>query len=168
MSRFPGPAAGGAGHAVKKRWSTIFEGITQNPILNASLLAWLVAQVLKVLTHLLRKRRLDFRRLIGAGGMPSSHSSFVTALATGVGIEEGWRSPIAALALVFALIVMYDAAGVRYAAGQQAIILNHIVDEYFTEGRIQQKRLKELIGHTPIEVIAGAALGFLIAVLIVA
>lgn len=144
----------------------IFEGITQNLILNAALLAWVVAQALKVVTHLLRKRRLDFRRLIGAGGMPSSHSAFVTALATAIGIEEGWRSPVAALAIVFALVVMYDAAGVRYAAGQQATILNQIVEEYFSHKTIQQKRLKELIGHTPVEVFAGALLGFLIAILI--
>lgn len=142
----------------------IFNGITQNAILNVSILSALVAQIMKVFIHLLLKRKWDFRLLVSTGGMPSSHSSFVTTLATGIGIREGWRSPITALAIVFALIVMYDAAGVRYAAGQQASVLNRIMDEYFTEGHIQHKRLKELLGHTRFEVVVGATLGVLIAV----
>jgi len=91
--------------------------------------------------------------------MPSSHSAFVSALATGVGQTEGWASPVTALAVVFALIVMYDAAGVRLAASKQAITLNKIIDELFAEGEFKQERLKELLGHTPFEVIIGALLG---------
>jgi acid phosphatase family membrane protein YuiD len=139
--------------------------LAQNHILWTSVTAWIIAQVLKGLFYLAKEKKINFRRFAGAGGMPSSHSALVAALATGVGIEKGWDSVSAALAIIFAIIVMYDAAGVRLAASRQAATLNKIVDELFQAGEFHQKRLKELLGHTPIEVIAGASLGVFLAVI---
>jgi acid phosphatase family membrane protein YuiD len=95
--------------------------------------------------------------------MPSSHSALVASLATAVGLKSGWDQPLTAVTLIFAVIVMYDAAGVRQAASRQAIILNKMLDELFEDGEIHQERLKELLGHTPVEVFVGAALGVAIA-----
>jgi acid phosphatase family membrane protein YuiD len=131
-----------------------------------SLTAWAIAQFLKGVWVLFKDRRINFRRFVGAGGMPSSHSAFVTSLGTAIGNISGWRSPLTALAWVFALIVMYDAAGVRWAAGKQAEILNRIVDDIYHNGRVREERLKELLGHTPVEVLAGALLGIIVAVLL--
>ncbi|HAW71334.1 MAG TPA: hypothetical protein DCX37_09175, partial [Firmicutes bacterium] len=130
--------------------------IAGNTVLNVAIFSWAIAQILKVIFDYWKKKKIDFRRLVGAGGMPSSHSAFVCSLATGVALVEGWHSSIAALAICFAVVVMFDAAGVRYAAGQQAAVLNKIVEEYSQLGRIQNKRLKELLGHTPFEVFVGA------------
>lgn len=95
--------------------------------------------------------------------MPSSHSALVASLATTIGIHTGWNSISTALAIVFAFVVMYDAAGVRLAASRQAVILNKMIDELYEEGEFHQEHLKELLGHTPVEVIAGATLGILVA-----
>lgn len=95
--------------------------------------------------------------------MPSSHSAFVTSLATGVGLVEGFDSTLFALAAVFALIVMYDAAGVRRAAGKQARVLNAIIED-LNRRELHPERLRELLGHTPVEVVAGARLGVLVAI----
>jgi acid phosphatase family membrane protein YuiD len=133
-----------------------------------AIFSWAVAQALKVVFNYWKKKKIDFRRLVGAGGMPSSHSAFVCSLATGVALREGWNSSMTALAICFAVVVMFDAAGVRYAAGQQAAILNKIVEEYSQLGRIQHKRLKELLGHTPFEVFVGALLGIAFALFFLA
>lgn len=138
-----------------------------NRILLVALGAWLLAQTLKVLIYLWRDRRINLRHLVSSGGMPSAHSALVTALATGVGLTEGLRSPLFAIALVFAAIVMYDAAGVRQAVSAQARILNRMLDEIFVEQRFNEKRLRELIGHTPVEVVVGATLGLLVALLLI-
>ncbi|MGI6364838.1 MAG: divergent PAP2 family protein [Bacillota bacterium] len=137
-----------------------------NPIFEAALTAWLLAQILKVIFELLFRRRLDFGRLVGAGGMPSSHAAFVAALSTAVGRIRGWDSPELAISLVFALIIMYDAAGVRRAAGKQARILNRIMADLQQGGRLfaEGERLKEFLGHTPVEVLAGAALGAIVSI----
>jgi len=128
-----------------------------------ALLGWFIAQALKVVFILIKYKRLDFSRFIGSGGMPSSHSSLVTSLATGVGLIEGFDSTLFTISIVLALIVMYDAAGVRRAAGQQAKILNKIVDTWGKEDyKLTEKRLKELLGHTPKEVVVGAILGVII------
>ena len=130
------------------------------------ILAWFIAQLLKVIHTIIKNKKIDFRRFVGSGGMPSSHSSFVTSLATSVGILEGFSGSAFAMAAVFAIVVMYDAAGVRRAAGQQAKILNKIVEEWENADFAHtDKRLKELLGHTPKEVFAGALLGILIAFL---
>lgn len=99
--------------------------------------------------------------------MPSSHSALVTSLATGVGIKDGWNSTVFAAAVGFALVVMYDAAGVRRAAGKQARVLNQIMDILAHSGHIPGTKLRELLGHTPFEVMAGALLGIVVAALMV-
>jgi len=130
-----------------------------NTTLTVPLFCWAVAQALKVIYHLAVQRKLDLRLLTSAGGMPSSHSAFVSALATAVGLREGWDSSAFAICVVFASVVMYDAAGVRRAASRQASILNRILDELFSGQPLSEERLLELIGHTPIQVVVGAALG---------
>ena len=133
-------------------------------VLVTSILSWFTAQVLKVIFTLIEKKRLDFRRFVGSGGMPSSHSAFVTSLATAVGLQNGFSSTEFAISTVFALVVMYDAAGVRRAAGQQARILNKLVEQWEkSDFSDTDKHLKELLGHTPKEVFAGALLGIAIA-----
>lgn len=117
---------------------------------------WLVAQVIKVVNDLIVHKKLNMRRLWGSGGMPSSHAATVMSLTTVVGIVNGWDSAIFAVSLVFAIVVMYDAAGVRRAAGKQAKILNQMIEE---KGVKMKERLTELLGHTPFEVFMGALLG---------
>lgn len=142
--------------------------ILGNRILIAGILAWFVAQMLKVILTLIVQKRFDSSRLMGSGGMPSSHSATMCAIATAVGYSEGFDSALFAISICFAFVVMYDAAGVRRAAGKQAEVLNRIIDEILhSDGqRFTEKRLKELIGHTPLQVIAGALLGVLIGTLV--
>lgn len=140
-----------------------FGNILNNQVLLVALIACLVAQLLKLLVELTKDRKFNLRTLVTTGGMPSAHSALVTALAAGVGQTMGWGSPDFAIATIFAVIVMYDAAGVRQAAGKQARILNQIIDELFQEGKeFNEDRLKELLGHTPFQVIVGSILGVLI------
>jgi len=143
-----------------------FKEIANNRVLWTSLSAWFIAQLLKGIFYFFKEKRINFRRFVGAGGMPSSHSALVASLATATGMNTGWNSIFTAFAVVLGGIVMYDASGVRLAAGRQAAVLNKIVDEIFEEGEFHQERLKELLGHTPIEVIAGALLGIGIALLL--
>ena len=138
-----------------------------NRVLMFSLLAWALAQTLKVLIYVTHERRMNLRYLASSGGMPSSHSALVTALATGVAITEGARTPLFAVAALFAAVVMYDAAGVRQSVSIQARILNRMLDEIFVEHAFNEKRLRELIGHTPVEVLAGAVLGFVVALVFI-
>ena len=131
-----------------------------------SILAWFIAQAIKVVISLIQNKRFDFRRLVGSGGMPSSHAAFVTSLSAAVGLEKGFSSTDFAICAVFALVVMYDAAGVRRAAGQQARILNRLMEKWEkSDFSDTDKHLKELLGHTPKEVFAGAFLGAIIAVI---
>ncbi|MGE5620882.1 MAG: divergent PAP2 family protein [Sphingomonadaceae bacterium] len=139
--------------------------LLENRILIVSFVAWAVAQVLKVLVILLREHRLDLWRLVSAGGMPSSHSALVAALATSVAATDGVKSTAFALAVVFAAVVMYDAAGIRQAVSIQARILNRMLDEYFKHQRLNEERLRELLGHTRIEVLVGASLGIFVALI---
>ncbi|ACK69070.1 acid phosphatase/vanadium-dependent haloperoxidase related [Gloeothece citriformis PCC 7424] len=137
-----------------------FQHIFENRVLLVSILACLSAQGLKVIIELIRDGKINLRYLMTTGGMPSAHSALVGALATGVGLTVGWASPDFAIACLFAVIVMYDAAGVRQAAGKQARILNQIIDEFFHDGHnFNEERLKELLGHTPFQVLVGLALG---------
>ncbi|MDD4797209.1 MAG: divergent PAP2 family protein [Eubacteriales bacterium] len=136
-----------------------------NPILMPSLVAWLTAQVLKVILTLIIHRKFDALRLVGAGGMPSAHSAVVTSVATSSGLLCGFHSVEFGLATSLAMVVMYDAAGVRRAAGKQAALLNEIVENFFREHYVNERKLKELLGHTPVEVFAGALLGISVAVL---
>ncbi|MDY6940319.1 MAG: divergent PAP2 family protein [Cyanobacteriota bacterium] len=133
--------------------------IFNNQILLVALVACLLAQASKLIVHFAQHRTVNFRVLVETGGMPSAHSALVAALAMGVGRTIGWESTEFAIATIFAGIVMYDAAGVRQAAGKQARLLNQIVDELFQEQEFNEDRLKELLGHTPFQVIVGFMLG---------
>lgn len=124
--------------------------------------AWCVAQMLKLLIDLIRNKHLDFSNLTTMGGMPSSHSATVSSLATAIGITEGFGSSLFALSVFFAIIVMYDAAGVRQTVGHQSNILNKILDELFKGRPAFEQRFKELIGHSRFQVLAGALLGILL------
>lgn len=137
-------------------------GFLTNRYFWVPLFTGLFAQILKALLFALQRRRFDFRWLITTGGMPSSHSASVMALSTLVGLREGWGSPLFGVTLYFSVIVMYDAAGLRRAAGKQAAILNRIVDELSRTHAVPQERLMELLGHTPLEVLAGALLGVVV------
>ena len=140
-----------------------FGDIIYNQVLLVALLACLIAQLSKLVIELAKNRKFNFRVLVTTGGMPSAHSALVTALATGVGQTIGWATPEFAIATIFAIIVMYDAAGVRQAAGKQARILNQMIDELFQEdSKFSEDRLKELLGHTPVQVIAGSILGVIV------
>ena len=137
--------------------------LTGNRILNISIIAWVIAQVLKVPLELIINKRLDFRRIWGGGGMPSSHSAFVTCCATAVGKLYSTSSPYFAIAAVLAIVVMYDASNVRRAAGEQAKILNYIMENWNEQSpEMFGRELKEFLGHTPFEVFIGAILGFVI------
>ncbi len=140
--------------------------IFQNSVLQTAVLSWFIAQAIKVIIVLIKDKKFDFTRITGSGGMPSSHSSFSVSLAVSIGYCSGFDSVIFGLAAAFAIVVMYDATGVRRSAGQQAAILNKIVEKIGKEKFFETgKKLKELLGHTPVEVVAGATLGILIAVI---
>ena len=129
-------------------------------------ITWFVVQSLKVILELIINKKLNIRRIVGSGGMPSSHSALVCSLATTLGITEGVSSPIFAVSIALAAIVMYDASGVRRAAGKQARILNQIIESEGKNINVQEK-LIELLGHTPLEVYVGAIVGIVMAFLLV-
>ena len=118
-----------------------------------------LVQGYKGLSVYLRTRRWNLRRFVETGGMPSSHAASVAALSTMVGLSQGFRSAIFDVTLFFSLIVMYDAAGLRRAAGRQAVVLNRLIEEHFAHPEAGAQRLMELLGHTPLEVLVGALLG---------
>ena len=123
-----------------------FSEIFSNKVLGISIFACFLAQFIKIFTG--EDKRIDFSRIVTSGGMPSSHSSFVTSLSTLVGLERGFNSTEFAVVVVFSLIIMYDASGVRRAVGKQATILNQIVDDIHHGKHIKPDKLKELVGHT--------------------
>lgn len=137
-----------------------------NRVLISAFLAWAIAQVSKTVYELFRQRKLIISRLVSSGGMPSSHSALVTGLATATGRLEGVGSTAFAISVVLAGIVMYDAAGVRRAVSLQARILNQMLDEAFAGHPIAEKRLRELIGHTPVQVFVGGLLGIVVGLLV--
>ncbi|ONK71145.1 uncharacterized protein A4U43_C04F5170 [Asparagus officinalis] len=134
--------------------------ILQNYPLISAFVAFAIAQLIKFFTTWYKEKRWDAKQLIGSGGMPSSHSATVTALAVAIGFHEGFSGSIFATAMIFACVVMYDAFGVRLHAGRQAEVLNQIVYELPAEHPLADTRpLRELLGHTPTQVVAGAILG---------
>jgi uncharacterized protein len=143
----------------------IFSQMYHNKIFMVTLASWVIAQSIKVVIGVIQERRFDFRWFVGTGGMPSSHSAGASSLATAVGINYGFDSVYFALAAAFTIVVMFDAQGVRRATGRQARILNRIMEDIYWKGKIQGERLRELVGHTPLEVIMGFLLGILIAVI---
>lgn len=136
-----------------------------NKFIYVPLLTWFSIQLFKVIWDLVTTKKFNFKRILGAGGMPSSHSAVVTCLATLIGKSEGVDSIMFAMATIFAMVVMYDAAGVRRAAGKQAHLLNKIVETPGLTGVEVQERLVEVLGHTPLQVIVGAAIGIIVGIL---
>lgn len=120
---------------------------------------WFFIQSYKLIYDLVKTKKFNFKRILGAGGMPSSHSAVVTSLATMLGINEGFNSPIFGLAVIFAFVVMYDATGVRRAAGKQAKLLNKIVETPGLTNVEVTEKLQEVLGHTPVQVLVGAIIG---------
>jgi len=143
----------------------IFIQLGKNKIFMITLSAWLIAQTVKVTLGVFQEKKFDFRWFVGTGGMPSSHTAGAWCLATSIGLEYGFAHVLFALAASFAIVVMFDAQGVRRATGKQARILNKITEDIYWKGRLDEEKLRELVGHTPIEVIVGFLLGILIAVM---
>jgi uncharacterized protein len=140
--------------------------VSLNPPLVLALIAMSTVQLFKFVFAWIWFGRPDFRRLVGTGGMPSAHSASVTALTVAVGFEAGWNSTLFGATAFFSLVIMYDATGIRRAAGKQAQILNRMLDELKDYHKLEPVRLKELLGHTPLEVLFGAAYGVFIAALL--
>ena len=132
---------------------------SMHPSFWAALFGWLIAQTIKMICSLIQTRRLDFSYMVSTGGMPSAHSAMASALATSLGLCMGTDSALFALGIAFALVVMFDAQSVRAAAGHQAKLLNQIVDELLHEHHLSEQKLKELLGHTRMEVFMGMLTG---------
>lgn len=143
----------------------VINGLLDNKTLISAVLSWVLAQIIKCMLAFLREGDFDLNRLVSSGGMPSGHAALVSAVAWGIGMERGFASSEFALASVIAVIVMYDAAGVRQAVGTQAKIINEILHDLSWGRRVPPLRIREILGHTPKEVIAGALLGFTISFL---
>ncbi len=126
-------------------------------------LSGISAQIIKLFLYYIIHRKINFKRLFEMGGMPSSHTASVTSLSLVVGLKAGWASAIFGVTVLFSFLVIYDAAGLRRAAGRQASILNKIVDEIYEKGKVPEKKLVELIGHTPVEIIMGIIYGIFFA-----
>jgi len=137
----------------------VFWQLVHNDIIVATFMGWFTAQIIKVASGVIRERRFNFKWFVGTGGMPSSHAAGVAALTTSVGIYEGVSTAIFGVTLLFCVIVICDAQGVRRASGKQAEILNTIMDDIYWKKKIQEEKLKELLGHTPIQVWAGILIG---------
>lgn len=143
-----------------------FKEIFSNHVLIASLLGWLLAQLLKGVIYTFQNKQMSWDRFWGSGGMPSSHSALVTSLVSSIALFGGGLSSVEfAIALVFAFVVIYDAAGVRYATGEQGKILNKINEEKDEDEKLFEKDFKELVGHTKLEVFGGSVLGIAVAFL---
>ena len=140
----------------------IFNDIIHNKFMWVPFFTWLSIQVFKVVWEIIKNKKFNFKRLVGAGGMPSSHSAVVMAITVMVGKESGFGSYMFAAMFIFSLIVMYDAAGVRRAAGEQASVLNKIIETPGLSGVEVQKRLMEALGHTPTQVFVGALIGIIV------
>ncbi len=137
------------------------EGVTQYKYLYIPMLLWVGIQAFKVIYDLVKTKKFNFKRILGAGGMPSSHSAIVSSVATLIGKNEGLNTPLFALSVIFAFIVMYDATGVRRAAGKQARLLNKIIETPGLSTLQVQEKLVEVLGHTPIQVFVGATIGII-------
>ena len=139
------------------------KSVTSNEVLVITFFAWLIAQCIKVFLGVIKEKRFNFKWFIGTGGMPSSHAAGATALAASCGLKMGFDSVIFGLAVMFAIVTMFDAQGVRYQTGHQAGILNKILDDIYWKGKVKSDRLMELIGHTPFQVLVGALIGLSVA-----
>jgi len=142
----------------------LLQEVIKNQVLMTSLSAWSLAQTIKVMLGVIRERKFNFKWFVGTGGMPSSHVSGMMSLATSVGFVCGFSSYQFAVAFVLALIVMFDAQGVRRSAGRQALILNKILDDIYWKKKIEEKKVMDFFGHTPVEVLVGALIGIIVSV----
>lgn len=142
--------------------------ILQNRIIQTGAAAWVVSQILKTIIHLIVNKKIVWERLVGDGGMPSSHSATVSSVATATGFAAGWGSSVFAVAVFFAIIVMHDARGVRRETGKQAVVINDMIElfEKMGAGLTPEQTLKEFVGHSPLQVYAGAVLGIIVALII--
>lgn len=139
-----------------------FMAVVQNKYIYIPFFLWFGIQLFKLIYDLVTTKKFNFKRIMGAGGMPSSHSAVVAGIATLIGKYEGVGSPIFGLALIVAFVVMYDACGVRRAAGKQAELLNKLIETPGLTGVEVSERLVEVLGHTPIQVFAGALIGIIV------
>ena len=146
--------------------SNFFIQISKNQVFLVTFSAWLLAQVIKVIIGVKKEKRFNFRWLFSPGGMPSAHTATVAALSTAVGFRFGFDSGLFAVTLIFAVMIMFDAGGFRRMVGKQATILNKIIDDVYAKKKIEEEKVRELLGHTPVQVIAGAALGILVALVL--
>jgi len=135
-----------------------------NQVLIATLIAWFVAQLVKVIKDIIKERKFKFRQFTSPGGFPSSHSAAVSALATSVGLNFGFDSALFAISIIFAGVVISDAQGIRRSSGKQAEVLNTIMEDFYTHRGLKIERLKEFLGHTPFEVFIGILFGIAVAI----
>ncbi|TEA99311.1 hypothetical protein BU174_04890 [Lactococcus cremoris] len=142
-----------------------FSQILHNQILLTAIVSWALAQLIKIGIELIRTHRINWQLVFATGGMPSSHSSLVVALATATGLRQGFESPLFAIATVLAFVVLYDAQGIRRQAGNQARIINRMLQNVENAGIKVDKNLKELLGRTPIQVVGGTVLGIIVALI---
>ncbi|MFC1592514.1 divergent PAP2 family protein [Candidatus Omnitrophota bacterium] len=144
----------------------IIRQLSQNHVLIITIIAWVASQTIKVIIGIIREKRFDFRWFIGPGGIPSAHAAGASALAASIGLKYGFDQVSFALATAFAIVVMFDAQNVRRAAGKQAQILNKMMEDIYWKGKIRDIQLRELLGHTPVEVFIGLIFGVLIAIIL--
>jgi acid phosphatase family membrane protein YuiD len=144
----------------------MFADLIHNRVLIAAVLAWVIGQFLKFPLEYVLNKRWNWGVIFSAGGMPSSHSSLMTAVSLTIGLQEGFSSPLFALSVAISMIVVYDAAGVRRQAGIHAERINEIMKHFLESGQLPEKELKEMLGHTPFEVITGIILGIMIALVL--
>ncbi len=143
----------------------IYQFICEYQYIIVPFMVWFGIQLFKLIYDLVVTKKFNFKRILQAGGMPSSHSAVVVSLTTMIAKDEGITSPLFGIALIFSFIVMYDAAGVRRAAGKQAKLLNKIVETPGLTGVEVSERLVEVLGHTPVQVFVGAFIGFLVGII---
>ena len=136
--------------------------LIHNQVVIAAVLAWMIGQFLKFPLEYLLNKQWNWGIIFSSGGLPSSHSSLVTAVTLTIGLQEGFGSAVFALSAAIAMVVIYDAAGVRRQAGIHAERINQIMSKFFESGQLPEKELKEMLGHTPFEVLAGILLGVII------
>lgn len=137
-----------------------------NRVLVAALSAWGLAQIIKVPLELLIRKQLNWAILFSPGGMPSSHSALMTGVTVGIGIQSGFDTPIFALAVAISMIVIYDATGIRRQAGKQAKVINQMIEDLAHGHPLREQELKEVLGHTPLEVLGGVVFGIAVAIFV--
>ena len=148
---------------------TIIQEIWSNKIVQTGAAAWVLSQVIKTIMHLIVNKKIVWERLVGDGGMPSSHSATVSSVAAATGFTAGWDSPVFAVSVFLAIIVMHDARGVRRETGKQAVVINDMLELFEKMGAgnlTPEQTLKEFVGHTPMQVFAGGLLGIIVALVL--